>query len=207
MGVTSGTIPRATAHLIRRTARPALALLLCACAATAVAADDPPPVKSKPAPPAQKREEAVLHCTAQKDLPRQKFTFFGEEWNCELCFDDTTRAIGMGAREEFPAGTAMIFVYPRAQMLSFWMKDCFIDLDMVFVDGDGKICATHAAKKQLLRSKGQTLEGYEAGLVRYGSNRRAKYCIELPAGTVARLKPTLGQKIDIDWASLDKRAK
>ena len=197
----------------RITQGPLRAIRPAACALLAIAAlgaGDPPSApaaKPKPAPPPQKREDIVLHCTPQKDLPREKLVFLGQEWNCELCLDDASRATGMGARAEFPAGTAMIFVYPRPALLSFWMKDCLVDIDMVFVDESGRISAMHEAKKQILRSKDQTLEGYEGGLERYGSNRRAKYCIELPSGTIARTKPTLGQKIDIDWKKLDARAK
>ncbi len=177
-------------------------LILLACAAFTFAAGDPP-VAPTPAPKA----ETVLHCKAQTNLPREKFKFFDQEWDCELCLNDTSRRTGLGAREEFPAGTAMIFVHPTSSLLSFWMKDCLVDMDMVFVDETGKISATHEAKKQPLRLKSQSLAVYESGLVRYGSNRRAKYVIELPAGSIAKAKPALGQKVDIDWAALDKRAK
>ena len=177
-------------------------IILLACAAFTFAAGDPP-VAPTPAPKA----ETVLHCKAQTNLPREKFKFFDQEWDCELCLNDTSRRTGLGAREEFPAGTAMIFVHPTSSLLSFWMKDCLVDMDMVFVDETGKISATYEAKKQPLRLKSQSLTVYEMGLTRYGSNRRAKYVIELPAGSIAKAKPALGQKVDIDWAALDKRAK
>jgi uncharacterized membrane protein (UPF0127 family) len=113
----------------------------------------------------------------------------------------------MGARTEFPAGTAMIFVHPRPALLNFWMKDCLIDMDMVMVDENGVICALHEAVRERLRSKGESLQDYEDRLRRYSSNRRAKYVVEFPSGTIARLKPQLGQRIAIDWKSLDARAK
>lgn len=187
-----------------------------ACAALALGAGDPPKDAPRDAPrdapasvdaPTVVRPDNVLHCAPQKDLPREKLKFLGEEWNTELCLDDASRATGMGARTEFPAGTAMLFVYPQASLLSFWMKDCLIDMDMVFVDAEGKISATHEAKRQPLRKRGQTLEAYEGGLKRYGSNRRAQFCIELPAGSLKRLKPALGTKIDLDWKALAARAK
>jgi len=175
------------------------ALLLASTAALLCAAGDPPP-----APP---KQDTILHCTAQTGLPREKLRFLGEEWDCELCLDDSSRRTGMGARTEFPPSTAMIFVHPKPQLLSFWMKDCLIDLDIVFVDADGKICALHEARKEPLRAKGESLDKYEARLKRYGSNRRAKYAVELPAGSIARLKPALGQPLDAGWAKLDARAK
>lgn len=191
-------------------------LLVCLGAGDPPAKPDAPKQTDAPKPadvpkPAQTptvvRPDNVLHCTAQTGIPREKLKFFGEEWNTELCLDEASRATGMGARTEFPPNTAMLFAYSKPDLLSFWMKDCLIDMDMVFVDAEGKISALHEAKRQPLRTRGQPLDAYESGLKRYGSNRRAKYCIELPAGTIKRLKPSLGQKIELDWASIDTRTK
>ncbi len=190
--------------------------LVIATAALLGAGDPPaaPAAPAKPADPPAKKVvppavpgDFILNCAPQTGLPREKLKFFGEEFNCELCLDDASRTTGMGARAEFPAGTAMIFVHTKPALMSYWMKDCLVDIDIVFVDADGKIAAMHQAKHQMLRAKGQMLEGYEGGLLRYSSNRRVKYALEFPPGTIERLKPTLGQKIEIDWASLDKRAK
>jgi len=192
------------------------ATMTCAILLASVGAGDPPakpdaPKQAETDKPVQAptvvRPDNVLHCTAQTGIPREKLKFFGEEWNTELCLDETSRATGMGARTDFPLNTAMLFAYSKPDLLSFWMKDCLIDMDMVFVDAEGKISALHEAKRQPLRTRGQSLDAYESGLKRYSSNRRAKYCIELPAGTIKRLKPSLGQKIEIDWASIDARAK
>ena len=148
-----------------------------------------------------------MHVTPQTGLVRQKFTFFGEEFDCELCLDQTSRNTGMGARTEFPDGTAMIFVHPNPTLLNYWMKDCLIDMDMVMVDDTGIISALHEGVREKLRTKQESLREYEDRLRRYSSYRRAKYVIEFPAGTIARLKPKQGQRIAIDWKSLDARAK
>ena len=70
----------------------------------------------------------------------------------------------------------------------------------------GVICALHEAVRERLRTKGESLQDYEDRLRRYLSNRRAKYVVEFPAGSIARLQPKLGQRITIDWKSLDARA-
>jgi uncharacterized membrane protein (UPF0127 family) len=172
----------------------------------------PPPEPAKPAPkPAPKPPTVVtandvLHVAPQTGLPREKFTFFGEEFDCELCLTPASRNAGMGARTEFPEGTAMIFVHPTPMLLNYWMKDCLIDMDMVMVDDKGVICALHEAVRERLRTKGESLQDYEDRLRRYLSNRRAKFVLEFPSGTIARLQPKLGQRIAIDWKSLDARA-
>ena len=170
-----------------------------------------PPTAPSPASPASPEAPApgpdeIPHCEPQSGLPRQKIEFFGEEWDCELCLDADSRAVGMGARRSFPAGTAMVFVHPNPQVLSYWMKDCLIDLDIVFVDADGRIAAIHEAKREPLRRKSQSQAAYDRGLKRYSSNRRVQFALEFPAGTVARLKPTMGQRIAFDRAGLVKRA-
>lgn len=166
-----------------------------------------PATPEAPAPAPAPGPDEVLHCEAQSGLPREKISFFGEEWDCELCLDAESRAVGMGARRSFPAGTAMVFVHPNPQVLSYWMKDCLIDLDIVFVDADGRITAIHEAKHEPLRRKSQPLASYERPLRRYGSNRRVQFALEFPAGTVARLKPTMGQRIAFDRAALVARAR
>jgi uncharacterized membrane protein (UPF0127 family) len=165
------------------------------------------PQNPAPKPPTPVTANDVLHVTPQTGLARQKFTFFGEEFDCELCLDQTSRNTGMGARTEFPDGTAMIFVHPNPTLLNYWMKDCLIDMDMVMVDDTGIISALHEGVREKLRTKQESLREYEDRLRRYSSYRRAKYVIEFPAGTIARLKPKQGQRIAIDWKSLDSRAK
>jgi uncharacterized membrane protein (UPF0127 family) len=149
----------------------------------------------------------VLHAAAQKDLPRRTYTIFGESFDCELCLQPTSRDIGMAARTEFPEGTAMIFVHPRPRMLNYWMKDCLIDMDIVMVDRNGVVGALHEAVREKLRTKDESLADYQARLPLYGTPTPAKYVIELPPGTIARLKPKVGQRIDIDWKPLDAIAK
>jgi uncharacterized membrane protein (UPF0127 family) len=171
-----------------------------------------PAAQNPPAQPAAPRKPeippgTVIHCDPQQGLPREKLRFFGEDWDCELCLDEASRTIGMGARSEFPAGTAMIFVHPRPRMLSYWMKDCLVDIDIVFVDAEGIVTAAHEAKKQPLRKELQALAIYENKLARYGSNRHVKYALEFPPGTIKRTKVAVGQRISIDWKSLDARAK
>lgn len=170
------------------------------------AAPPAPPAAPKPPPPKPGPNE-MLHCEPQKDLPREKLVFFEEEFDCELCLDEDSRATGMGARTEFPAGTAMVFVHPRPLVLSYWMKDCLIDLDIVFVDADGRISAIHRAKKEPLRRKNEALAIYERRLPRYTSNRMVQFALEFPAGTLDRWKPSLGTRLPLDWKALAARAK
>ena len=138
------------------------------------------PGKVAQRPPTVPGPNDVVHAVVQKDLPRQKFTLFGESFDCELCLDPASRDVGMGLRTEFPEGTAMIFVHPRPRMLNYWMKDCLIDMDIVLIDKTGAITAVHEAVREKLRTKDESLAEYQARLTLYGTDTPAKYVIEFP---------------------------
>ena len=62
------------------------------------------------------------------------------------------------------------------------------------------------APAEKLRTKTQTNDHYEARLYRYSSKRLAHFVIELPLGSIARLKPQLGQQVNVDLQRLVVRA-
>ena len=60
---------------------------------------------------------------------------------------------GLMNRKSLPANTGMLFVFPTADEVSFWMKDTLIPLDMLFIAADGHVGHIHAdARPQDLTS-------------------------------------------------------
>jgi uncharacterized membrane protein (UPF0127 family) len=57
----------------------------------------------------------------------------------EIVDNDATRAKGLMYRKELPEGQGMLFDFHREQEVSFWMKNTYISLDMIFIRGDGSI--------------------------------------------------------------------
>ncbi|MEM9522977.1 MAG: DUF192 domain-containing protein [Pseudomonadota bacterium] len=53
------------------------------------------------------------------------------------------RAQGLMYRETLARGAGMLFVYPFAQRVSFWMRNTLIPLDMIFVDARGVVRHVH----------------------------------------------------------------
>ncbi|MGZ6125618.1 MAG: DUF192 domain-containing protein [Myxococcales bacterium] len=96
---------------MRRTA----AALICALACTSEASE-----KNVPALP----QGAVRFDTAQGP------------WlvKVEIAADEASRARGLMFRRSLDPDHGMLFVFPQTELLSFWMHNTLIALDMIFLD-------------------------------------------------------------------------
>ncbi|PZQ99321.1 MAG: DUF192 domain-containing protein [Cereibacter sphaeroides] len=73
---------------------------------------------------------------------------FGQaRFTVEVADDGQERAQGLMFRESMPRSAGMLFIYPAPQRASFWMKNTLIPLDMIFVDGAGRVLRVHENAK------------------------------------------------------------
>jgi hypothetical protein len=57
----------------------------------------------------------------------------------ELALTPDEQAKGLMFRKSLPAGQGMLFDFKEERPLTFWMKNTYISLDMIFIRGDGRI--------------------------------------------------------------------
>ena len=96
------------------------------------------------------------------------------EYRVEVAMTYQEQTRGLSQRTNLPENEGMLFVFPANSTIAFWMKDTYLALDLIFIDGQGKIVdiATHA--KPLSETAIKAKQPY-------------RYCLEINAGQ-AKLK-------------------
>lgn len=99
----------------------------------------------------------------------------------ELAKTEDARARGLMYREHLADGTGMWFVFPKDTDQSFWMKNTFVPLDLIFVDAKGVVVDVLA----------NAVPKSEKPLTPKHSYR---YVLEVPAGFAAKQRIVTGTK-------------
>ncbi|MEL7462730.1 MAG: DUF192 domain-containing protein [Pseudomonadota bacterium] len=65
-------------------------------------------------------------------------------FSAEIADDEESRARGLMFRESMDADHGMLFVYPKADRVAFWMKNTPLPLDIIFLNRQGVVCSIAA---------------------------------------------------------------
>lgn len=113
----------------------------------------------------------------------------GTKISLELATTEQERIKGLSHRKELKKNHGMLFVYNDSRERTFWMKDCFIALDMLWLSKNGVVQDLAA---NVPPSPPGTPE--EEIATRTGTGQ---YILELAAGEAKRLGIKVGSKIDL----------
>lgn len=116
---------------------------------------------------------SLLSCSA--DGSELKVNLKGHEYSVELADDAAERARGLMFRRELPKNKGMLFVFDQEEPQQFWMRHCYIALDILYFD----------AQKKFINGHFNVPPCQSAQCPTYPSTRPAKYVLEL-GGYVAR---------------------
>lgn len=153
----------------------------------------------------------LLHftgCQTTPDAPPNHETveIDGHTFHLELAADEDSRLRGLGGRTELAEDAGMLFVFPDAAVREFVMRDCLIDIDIIFLDAAGRITRMHAMTVEPPRRPDESLWDYESRLRRYSSGSRAQFAIELRGGWLEQLDLDVQDRIELDVERLKRRA-
>lgn len=102
----------------------------------------------------------------------------------EVAATPEARTRGLMWRTHLAEGSGMLFIFPRQETLSFWMRNTLIPLDMIFFDDSFTIVSVE-----------------ENAVPRTLTSRRsagpAKYVLEVPGGYSAKVGLKPGLKVEV----------
>lgn len=131
----------------------------------------------------------------------------GETFTFEIAADDASRTRGLGGRTSLAADEGMLFIFPDAQMRSFWMYDCLIPIDIAYLDPLGTVTAVYTMPFEPPRAENESEADYAARLPRYPSRFPAQFVLEFPAGTIDRIGLAPMSRVDLDTRRLKTLAR
>lgn len=105
----------------------------------------------------------------------------------EVADSASERETGLMHRKKLPIDTGMLFVFRDPQMLTFWMKDTLIPLDILFFDQNGEFV-----------SATQMTPCIQAPCPKYKSQALAKYALEVNPDFRKAHGVGVGWKLDLE---------
>ena len=102
--------------------------------------------------------------------------------SAEIARSDAQHQQGLMHRKSLNDGEAMLFVFDKDQIMSFWMKNTLIPLSIAYIAHDGRILEIHDMEPGNLNP--------------VKSGRSARYALEVPRGWFGRAGLGPGDRMD-----------
>ena len=119
----------------------------------------------------------VLNSYKEADLVHMRFRSIdgrlSPEFKLEVARNASARAKGLMYRKALPELGGMFFAFTREEQHSFWMKNTYVSLDLVFLDSALKVVGV-LSEVPVLSDEARKI------------NAPSLYVVELPAGSAKR---------------------
>lgn len=128
---------------------------------------------------------SVTGCSESNDMRVQFENPDGSKtawFTVELAVTPEARAHGLMFRKELADDRGMLFICEEEVIQRFWMKDTYIPLDMIFIDGNQTVVSVSRQTRPFSRSS-------------YASEKPARYVLEIPGGIADKSGITRGSKL------------
>lgn len=117
---------------------------------------------------------------APQSRERETVVLNGEAFDVEVVRTDADRRAGLSGHAPLEAHEGMLFVFDKADLYGFWMKDMTFPIDILWLDENKQVVhiVSNAAP-----------DSYPAV---FTPKRPSRYVLEVSAGTVERLGVNIG---------------
>ena len=128
---------------------------------------------------------STMSCSSHglPSAPRYPITIGSKALTVEVALDEAHRERGLMFRKQLGPDEGMLFVYPREDRLSFWMKNTYAPLSVAFIRADGWIA--------------QIEDMAPLDLSTHRSWVRVKFALEMPQGWFERNNVKVGDVVKI----------
>lgn len=87
--------------------------------------------------------EAAVVLSHQQQLPQASLTIGRHLLEVRLATDQRSRDFGLMKQKILNPNEGMLFVFPKAQRVSFWMKETSLPLSIAYINSAGLILEVH----------------------------------------------------------------
>jgi uncharacterized protein len=114
----------------------------------------------------------------------------GSTVHVELATTNAEREFGLMERTSLPQGRGMLFIHDEPGTYSYWMYDCKIGLDIIWMDQGHRIVEMSADTPPC--------KGKAASCPNYGGHETSLYVLELPVGSIKAHHLAVGQVVNFN---------
>ena len=126
-----------------------------------------------------------VSCEAQRPSVMLKLESEGgkssPQLRAELALSRSEQQLGLMYRKELGETEGMLFIFPEEEPRSFWMKNTYVELDIIYLDKDLKVVSISEKAVPLTETPRP-------------SNRPAKYVLEVRGGSAAKWGISAGSR-------------